>query len=314
MKHLPIKNLLYKRYLESFRQSMIILRYSVDHCYASESKLRELFFFLESVGVNQFSEITTAHLSEYVGYLLKRSAHGGQGALSCSHINGHISILNHFSRYLKSVSEISLPPAPDYLPQMITKQRVILSIEEIQSLYQATDQGPFGLRDRAMLTVYYGCGIRLSEGGRLNTDDVLFERGLLHVRKAKNGHERYIPMTKTAMSYLHGYITIGRAAMLADRSHHKQLFISYRGSALSTESLYCSLVALCKKAGITKQVGMHTLRHSIATHLLQKNMDLDKIALFLGHRCLDSTQIYTHIAGEESVENLMPKIHGQKLT
>lgn len=216
--------------------------------------------------------------------------------MSLSHINGHIGAILRFTSYLKSSAGITLAQAPDYLHGAAVIERVIFSPAQIKSLYEATDDTPFGMRDRVLLTVYYGCALRHSEGAALTIDDVLFERKLLHVRKAKNGHERYVPLTTSGLKYLETYITQARPLFLPDHSNEKALFINARGEPLSKHTLYKNFIELTQKAGITQKTGIHTLRHSIATHLMQNKMELDQIALFLGHRCLDSTQIYTHLS------------------
>jgi len=158
------------------------------------------------------------------------------------------------------------------------------------------------MRDRAMFAVYYGCGIRKSEGIALEVADVLFERRLLYVRKAKNGHERYVPINLKCLQDLEIYIYTARPLLLDETTQTEALFISERGTGMQGQSLICRLKALQQKTENpelqNKSFGLHALRHSIATHLLQAGMELENIALFLGHKTLDSTQLYTHLVNE----------------
>ena len=185
----------------------------------------------------------------------------------------------------------------------------LLTPQEIKQLYAATDESPFGIRDRAMLSVYYGCGLRKTEGVELDLSDVLSERQILYIRKTKNSYERYVPITTTCLKHIEQYIYNSRPLFLADQSPlstgravggeaETALFISERGTRISKQIFYLRLKVLCKTAGTDKEIGVHNLWHSIATHLMQQGMELENIGLFLGHRCLDRTQLYTHLINE----------------
>lgn len=304
MKNLPIKNLLYQKYLISFKEWLTTLGYSEANCKGLPYRLREFFHYLEQQGIKQFTDITSEHTHNYIEYFKTRKHTRSEGGLSIAYINSNIAVLLRFAFYLRSSAGIELPSPPDYLKGKIIPERDILSEEEIKNLYAATDESPYGIRDRAVLTVYYGCGLRKKEGVNLDASDVLLERRLLHVSKAKNGHERYVPITGSGLRYLESYMTQARPLLLPDEStlqgtsNESALFVNSQGERLCHNTMYNRLKALYKEAGITKNAGIHTLRHSIATHLLQKGLELEQIALFLGHRSLDSTQIYTHIVNE----------------
>ncbi|MBU0766136.1 MAG: tyrosine-type recombinase/integrase, partial [Bacteroidetes bacterium] len=184
----------------------------------------------------------------------------------------------------------------------LTTEPVVLSQAEIGLLYKACDDTHIGIRDRAMLAVYYGCGLRKSEGLYLELPDVLFERRLLYVRKTKNNYERYVPMSRGVMTDIENYIYGSRPLLIARTNNENTLFISERGGRMNPESMVKRLQAIREKTGCPdlqqKSFGLHALRHSIATHLLQKGMDIENIAIFLGHRTLDSTQRYTHLVNE----------------
>ena len=158
------------------------------------------------------------------------------------------------------------------------------------------------MRDRAMLAVYYGCGIRKREGTELEVSDVLFERRLLYVRQAKNNHERYVPINLKSLQDLEIYIYNARPLLIDETYQSETLFISERGREMKGQSLICRLKVLKALTGNpelqNRTFGLHALRHSIATHLLQAGMELENIALFLGHKTLDSTQLYTHLIND----------------
>ena len=148
-----------------------------------------------------------------------------------------------------------------------------------------------------MLSVFYGCGLRLQEGASLDMNDVLHDKRLLYVRRGKGYKERYVPVAGQPYLDIRDYIEQGRPELL--KRPCAALFIdANKGRPISKQSLYMRIKALSRKANIRKEVGTHTLRHSIATHLLQSGMKLERIAAFLGHAALDSTQIYTHLINE----------------
>jgi site-specific recombinase XerD len=172
-----------------------------------------------------------------------------------------------------------------------------LTRAEIRRLYEAINDDVLGIRDRAMLAVYYGCGLRLSEGAALTLSDVIADRKLLHVRKGKGYKERYVPVAGRSYKAIQLYIEEGRPQLL--QGPGDRLFIGAgSGRPLTTQSLYIRIKRLVSVAGLTKRVGTHTLRHSIATHLLQSGMTLERISEFLGHSCVDSTQLYTHLVNQ----------------
>ena len=160
-----------------------------------------------------------------------------------------------------------------------------------------------------MLSIYYGCGLRKSEGTSLKTSDILTERKLIHVRKGKGSKERYVPVTGNNLNHITEYLQNGRNLLLNQNESDPVLsgakasfFINQYGTACSDQALSARLDRLAKNSNNrvlqAKKPSLHTLRHSIATHLLQQGMDIEMIRKFLGHSSLESTQIYTHILNE----------------
>jgi site-specific recombinase XerD len=171
--------------------------------------------------------------------------------------------------------------------------KTIFSKEEIKALQMACGSDVLGMRDKAMISIYYGCGLRRNEGLNLDVNDILFNKNLVYVRKGKNYKERYVPMTEGVKEELQNYVDYARAVLM--KSPVKALFLTVRGNRLGSNAMADRLQILKDKAEINKEAGLHALRHSIATHLLQSGMELDKIKRFLGHSSLESTQIYTHL-------------------
>jgi len=299
MKHLIVQTQQYNLYIHSFKEWLTTLGYSTHTISGLPVMLQEFLHYCEGQHITSAEAITTEIVNGYIAYMQIRKNSRREGALSLSHINGHIRMLHKFSSYLQQVHQLRLTVPVQYIPEEKKTDYLLLTVDEIKQLYEACDETPYGMRDRAMLAVYYGSGLRKSEGIYLDVSDILFERRLLYIRKAKNNYERYVPVTKSNLQYLEEWLCNARNLLLPEASQETALFISERGCRINSGTMYLRLKALQQKAGIQKEVGLHALRHSIATHLLQKGMELENIALLLGHRSLDSTQIYTHISKEE---------------
>ncbi len=155
-----------------------------------------------------------------------------------------------------------------------------------------------------MLVIYYSCGLRRNEGVHVAVDDINFDTRIVHVRKGKNYKERFVPFNKASGKYLEEYVYDHRPQLVKSKTE-SALFISHGGKPMRGGSVYKRLKLLqLATEDISlqqKTIGLHTLRHSIATHLLQAGMSLEKISRFLGHSSLDSTQIYTHLAEKAEV-------------
>lgn len=162
------------------------------------------------------------------------------------------------------------------------------------------------MRDTAMLDIYYGCGLRRSEGQALQVQDLGLDKGLLYVRKGKGYKQRLVPVAAAVGLRLHNYLKYARPVLIdtGSSANKEAFFIGSRGSGqVQGSCLYERLKRLMKLTGIYERkpgAGLHTLRHSIATHLLESGMSLEDISKFLGHSTLESTQIYTHIVHEEA--------------
>jgi len=230
--------------------------------------------------------------------LQQRANKKQSGSLSNNYIISNINALKRFSKYLQVTGKVSIEiDLP--LQAITTETKTILTKEEVKTLYKACENDTLGIRDRAILSIYYGCGLRRSEGIALNVSDVLLREKRIYVRKGKNYRERYVPMTEAVKEDLENYIYVARERILSFKNIKPEaLFLSMRVQRMHGNSLIIRLQHLVNKARIEKEIGLHTLRHSIATHLLQSGMTLEEVSQFLGHASLESTQIYTHLAYE----------------
>jgi integrase/recombinase XerD len=146
--------------------------------------------------------------------------------------------------------------------------------------------------------IFYSCGLRRNEGASVSIEDINFDTRILHVKKGKNYKERFVPLNKTNAQYLQEWVYDYRPLRVPSKQEHR-LFINTQGQPMSGGALYnrFKLLQLQSDNAVLrdKQIGIHGLRHSIATHLLEAGMSLEKIARFLGHSSLESTQLYTHL-------------------
>lgn len=285
----------FRRLKRAFADWLRLLNFEPTTLNYAPTKLQEFLCWLESQHITEIASITRQTITDYFNYLLQRQNKKKGGRLSKNSLRTHLTNLRRFARYLRESGNQSF----DVSMQITGKLQNIKEIftkAEIQALYEATGSDILGLRDKAILAVYYGCGLRRSEGLHLDIKDVLLDRNLLYVRKGKNYKERYVPMTAGVREDLKNYIECARPILLKRPTH--ALFISNEGKRIIGNSMLNRLHQLKEKAGIDKDTGLHSLRHSIATHLLQSGMELEKIKQFLGHSSLESTQIYTHIAHE----------------
>jgi integrase/recombinase XerD len=258
--------------------------------------LAEFLCYLEDKEVNSLQQLQPGHITNYIEYLLQRPNHNRPGALSAVTINKHVTTLRMFSRFLQvgGYQTIAINPARFKQSSMCKW----LSQDEIQSMYRAAQQSPLSQRDVVMLDIFYGCGLRAKEGIALDLQDVLFDKSLLHVGKGKNYTWRYVPITKQVKNNILQYINGSRKELAKGNDKEQPLLISGKGKRLAKPSTWWRIEYLRKAAGIGHTVGLHALRHSIATHLLQNGMKLEQVKNFLGHKSLESTQIYTHLANE----------------
>ena len=250
-----------------------------------ESDLRFLVGFLKARKIDR----TAAR-----DYLLELEKHH----YSRRSIARKLSSARSFFRFLKREKEIDQNPFANLLtPKLPKKLPNFLYPDELNKLFDAPDQKkPQGLRDRAMLEVIYGTGLRVMEIIRLNINDVDFAEMEMKVL-GKGSKERIVLFGTQAKNSLDNYLAKGRPEFLTNKKT-TAVFVNQRGNRLSSRSVERLISAYAKKAGLTKKVTPHTLRHSFATHLLSGGADLRMVQELLGHASLSTTQVYTHITKE----------------
>ena len=286
----------YKTYHGEFTKWLQRLGYAMSTVKGYERQLQTFFEWLNSKHIRELDELTQAKLEAYNKHLHKRSNKHKQGGLSSSYIQSHINVIRLLSKYLELTGEKKIFTGNIRVEQAAVAPRAVLTQNEIKRLYKATDDTPEGMRDRAILSLYYGCGLRYGEGIRVEKTHIDYNRQLLYVAAGKTYQSRFIPINERIIKDFWAYETYSKPYFT--KQHSVGFLLSNNGRAPCCSVVGKRLKFLLDKAEIQKQVCLHGLRHSIATHLLQQGMPLEQISKFLGHRSLDSTQIYTRIVEE----------------
>lgn len=296
----------FTRLTDGFKEWLDIMGYVPSSIESMPRRINEFTRFLQQYKVQQISQIKRKHIEAFYTKQKTRKSKLTGELLKNSTLNGINRILRLFAHYLEETGQGQLTIDIPY-EKKEPPEREILTLDEIKALYNAADETILGLRDRAMLNIYYGCGLRSKEGTSLTLKDVMTDKNLIYVRKGKQYRERYVPFTYKQKKDFEFYLKSCREELVKPARQRQSggdeaqqsFLVNNQGKPISSNTLHNRLKALAKIAGINKTVGLHMLRHSIATHLMQSGMKIEDIATFLGHKNIESTQRYTHLSHEE---------------
>lgn len=196
-------------------------------------------------------------------------------------------------------------------PKWIVNLPDVLSLDEINKIIAHIDlSAPHGERNRAILEILYGCGLRVSELVNLKLSDLFFDEGFIRVF-GKGNKQRLVPIAQYTIKILNIYIQQVRIHQKIENEYGDYIFINNRGKKLSRVMIFLLVKKYTELAGIQKSISPHSFRHSFATHLLENGADLRSIQLMLGHESITTTEIYTHIDKQFLRENI-EKYHPRK--
>lgn len=275
----------YKEWLERINYAKATQKMNSRH-------LRMFFEWLEIQSIESLEEIELEDLELYKEHLYQVKTRNGQ-ALEETTIRARFNIIKSLNKYLTYYEYTPISLKPLIRLDQKRKKPDVLSRSAIIAMYEVCGNDERGLRDRAILTLYYGCGLRTGEGRNLKLGDVDVKNGWIKIQKGKYYLERFVPLTEKGKSDLDAYLKHGRSYYLKTSTEY--LLLNIEGEQLGEGSVLRIIKRLAREAEIEGRVFTHLLRHSIATHLLENGMNLEQIQLFLGHRHLSSTQMYTHI-------------------
>ena len=285
-----LDKLLIKRFLIYLRLEQSLSDNSVE-AYSHDIEL--LMQHLDSINHSKLlKDISQENIESFLAHLFDL----GLSADSQARI---LSGIKKFYAYLlqeKLVEEnptqlISSPSIGRHIPD-------ILSYEEICSMIDCIDLSqPLGHRNKAIIEIMYACGLRVSEVTSLKISNIYIEDEFIRIF-GKGDKERLIPISPSTIKTLYLYIDGERKSQNISTKHTDTLFINRRGSGLSRQMIFLIIKDLAEKAGIKKNIGPHTIRHSFATHLLEGGADLRAVQQMLGHSSISTTEIYTHISDQ----------------
>ena len=298
-------NTAYKTIIAEYVTWLETLGFSDAMIYDYKFRLHDFFEWLENRQIQSITHLTGKHVTEYQNYLETRPHKKQKGRLlSVSHLNHNFLAIDKLLEFLHHYGMASAPVPTNYRMKVDAQERInkieVLTGQEVKTLYGCIPNTypDFSFEKRQakqyelklIFALFYGCGLRLSEGYRLQIQDVDFDKKTVFVRQGKNYKDRIIPMNDNVCSIVKDYVYNYRNQL---KLNHNRLFI-YVKMVLHLRLKY--LQNVCNDENIkAKRLSLHVLRHSIATHLLQNGMSIENISLFLGHSSLDTTQIYTHL-------------------
>ena len=285
-----LDKLLIKRFLIYLRLEQSLSDNSV---YAYTHDIELFIQYLDSTNHSKsLKDIYQENIEDFLSHLY-------EVGLSASSQARILSGIKKFYAYLiqeKIVEEnptqlISSPSIGRHIPDVLTYEEICSMIENIDLSQQ------FGHRNKAILEVMYGCGLRVSETISLKISHIYIQDEFIRII-GKGDKERLIPISQSIIKTLNLYIEGERKTQKINPKYTDTLFINRRGSGLSRQMIFLIIKDLAEKAGIKKNIGPHTIRHSFATHLLEGGADLRAVQQMLGHSSISTTEIYTHISDQ----------------
>jgi len=262
--------------------------------------LRRYVGFLEAEGIGTLDEVSEATVTAFLVRLREGDPeHAPLGASSAART---VVAVRGFHKFCVRDGLVEHDPAASVKPPAPAKRLPkALPLSDVEAILEAAGAAgtPLALRDRALLEVLYGTGARISEAVGLDVDDVdRVDRTVL--LRGKGSKERLVPIGTFALEAVEAYVTRARPDLVSARTQAGALFLNSRGGRLSRQSAWAVLVKAAERAGVTREVSPHTLRHSFATHLLDGGADVRVVQELLGHASVTTTQVYTLV----TVDNL----------
>lgn len=283
----------YKEKFEKFNFYLELEKNSATNTSVSYlSDLKKLTeYLIENKLLLRYKDIETEHLRQFItaAIIKNKISEKTQARM--------ISSLKSFFHFLFLNDYIKENPAK-YLeaPRLPQKIPITLSTEEIDTIIRGIDVSiEYGHRNRAILEVLYGCGLRVSELVDLKLSNIYFDDEYLQV-VGKGNKERLVPLGSKAKTEILNYFKSFRNKLNIKKGYEDILFLNRRGKQLTRNMIFYIVKESCENVGITKNISPHTLRHSFATHLIEGGADLRAVQEMLGHESITTTEIYTHIS------------------
>jgi integrase/recombinase XerD len=286
----------YQEQAKNYKSHLEILGYHKATINAKYLYLKSFFGYLEQHKIFGLQQITPKNIFDYYQAIKQKRSFKNGELLTQESVNTRMRMLQQYFGYLVEMELLKKNPASSFVfPfEKERSQRIIFSQEQVKELYKMAET----LQERNILNLAYGCGLRVSELVRINQEDINLQENLVIVENGKNNKRRIIPITEKVKEELSEFIF-----SIEKKQDEKALFLNIENRRMQSGSFNLILKKLLKKTDFGKRftklelqkIGMHTLRHSIATHLLENQMKLEQVQYFLGHNDIETTEIYTHI-------------------
>jgi len=300
-------------YLLKYNEAMQVRGYSKNTLHRRESDIRRFVGWCDDRSLNHPNQVTKPILERYQRHLFHYRQEKNNRPLGASTQNHYLTSVKQFFKYLTQQNYLLYNPASEL---MLIKQPpslpVVLSESEIASLMQQPNIGKAGgIRDRAILELFYSTGVRRSELCHLMLQDLSLSRKTLFIRQGKGIKDRLIPVGERALYWLEKYVNGVRSQFLMD-INDQALFLNDYGNAFRDNKLGDKVKRYLKSAGIDVLGSCHLLRHAMATHMLENGAETRFIQAMLGHSSLAATQIYTHVS-IRTLQEVHAQTHPAKL-
>lgn len=291
----------YIKLLQEYQQHVTFLGHSKNGVDQKYAQALEFFTWLEQHNIQSIKEVTTPQIRAYHEHIRQRPHKKNEGILTLKTVYSHMQGIRGIFALLQAKGEIIKNPMSVIKiqsPEKSKNKRTVLTIEEIKELYQHTET----LQERALLSLAYGCGLRSMELVSVRTDDIKLNDNILIVKRGKGNKRRTIPLSPRVKQDLENYYTIERPQYIINTAEETFL-LNIKGKPLRKYTGRKILRGIINRTGnetiIQKNISTHNLRHSIATHLLEQGVQLEKVRDFLGHSHLETTEIYTRVSQKQ---------------
>ncbi|GEP18670.1 site-specific tyrosine recombinase XerD [Pediococcus argentinicus] len=290
------------RLVEEYLHALVVEKgLSQNTVVSYRQELRRFITFLSKENIKDIKNVDRYVILNFLDEL-------DRAGISRNSIIHAISSLRKFFLYLLQINMITDNPMNNIVPPKKAQHLPsILTTDEVERLLATPNTATnLGVRDRAILEVMYATGLRVSELIHLNLNELHLEMGLIET-VGKGDKQRVIPIGDVAIKWLNEYLQGPRGALLKNQNYDI-VFLNQHGRPMTRQGIWKNLKQLVLKAGITKNITPHTLRHSFATHLLENGADLRIVQELLGHADISTTQIYTHVT-QQRLTNVYNKYH-----
>jgi len=304
----PNRSIYMEKIIKEYASYLHHLGYADSSIYGRHKRsIKEFIGFIRKYRVQEWNEITVQHISDYLNHLRGRENKVVGGKLTEKTVYDHYRSIQLLYDLLAVKGEIIINPTN----QMEVKapprnqRKITVTEEEISQMYNTCKDD----KERSVLSLNYGCGLRVGELELLEIKDLKLDDGYLIVRKGKGNKRRAVPMSSGVIKDLRNYLRNERPRLTAERHYNrenKSVMLNEVGRPMKEWTFNDTLQAIVRRTQnqdlINKRITTHIMRHSIATHLLHRGLDINQVRQFLGHVLLSTTQIYTHINNKQVLQ------------